>query len=700
MAETAIMLDEQEPEAQALDIHAILEADNIAELLDENELASIGQRCLRDFKIDEESRRDWLDDYKRYLDVAMQVKQAKNFPWPKASNLKFPLLTQAAVQFQARAYPAIVDGQNLVKGRVLGPDPDGVKRSRADRVAQHLSWQLLFDMPDWEEDTDRLLGMLPIVGCAFRKTYYDEVAGHNCSVMVPAEDFVVNYWARSLETTPRYTQIVRLYPNDIRERVLVGRWIDPGEVSPTVDSKRVAQDDDDAEVEFLEQHCLIDLDDDGYAEPYVVTLTRDGKVVRIGPAFTPETVTMKDEQGAPVVVKIERRCWFTKYGFLPSPDGSFYDMGFGKLLDSISDGINAVINQSLDAGTLQNAQGGFLGSGVNIKGGPLRSVMGEWKRVDVTAGTLRDNILPLTLPGPSAVLLNLLEFLIDAGRGITSVQDILTGDAQSANTPATTTLAQIEQATKVMTAIFKRIHRAFRAELKMLFALNRENLDDQVYFNLNDADEPQMVGRADYEDKDLDVVPVSDPTMVSDAQRLGRAGFLMQSFKGDPGINQNELNAIVIEAGGIPADQKKRLLDVGPPQPNPEILIEGAKLALEKLKIDAQYDQTKAAAAKTMFDAAMVALQMGMLPDAAVLAGAGTKAATESTGYTMEGMNEPLNGPGAVPGMEGAPGDGAVPGLPQGPAAGAPGELGQGPVDGAQFANGGDDLGPVGGPDL
>lgn len=697
MAETAIMLDEQgEPEAQPLDIHAILEADNIAELLDENELASIGQRCIRDFGIDEESRKDWLDDYKRYLDVAMQVKQAKNFPWPKASNLKFPLLTQAAVQFQARAYPAIVDGQNLVKGRVLGPDPEGVKRQRADRVAQHLSWQLLFDMPDWEEDTDRLLGMLPIVGCVFRKTYYDEVAGHNCSVMVPAEDFVVNYWARSLETTPRYTQIVRLYPNDIRERVLVGRWIDPGEVSPSVDSKRVAQDDDDAEVEFLEQHCLIDLDEDGYAEPYVVTMTRDGKVVRISPAFTPETVTMNDKG----VVKIERRCWFTKYGFLPSPDGSFYDMGFGKLLDSISDGINAVINQSIDAGTLQNAQGGFLGSGVNIKGGPLRSIMGEWKRVDVTAGTLRDNILPLTLPGPSPVLLNLLEFLIDAGRGITSVQDILTGDAQSANTPATTTLAQIEQATKVMTAIFKRIHRAFRAELKMLFALNRENLDDQVYFNLNDADEPQMVGRADYEDNDLDVVPVSDPTMVSDAQRLGRAGFLMQSFKGDAGINQNELNSIVIEAGGIPADQKKRLLDVGEPKPDPVLLIKGAELALKKLEIDAKYDQSKAAAARSMFDAAMVALQMGMLPDAAILAGSGTKAATESTGYTMEGMNEPADGPGAIPGMEGAPGDGAVPGVPEGPAGSLDGGMGPGSGAPAGLPVEGGPAGGIGGPEL
>lgn len=690
MAETAIILgDQPEAEDQPLDIRAILEADNIAELLSDEELSAIGHRCLTDYGIDEESRKEWLEDYRRYLDVAMQVKQAKNFPWPKASNLKFPLLTQAAVQFQARAYPAIVDGQNLVKGRVLGADPDGQKRSRADRIGRHMSWQLLFDMPDWEEDTDRLLLMLPIGGCVFRKTYYDEVAGHNCSVMVPAEDFVVNYWARSLETTPRYTQIVRLYPNDVRERVLVGRWTEPGTVQPAVDSKRVTQGDDDAEIEFLEQHCLIDLDDDGYAEPYIVTLTREGKVVRISAAFTAETVTMNDRG----VAKIERRCWFTKYSFVPSPDGSFYDMGFGKLLDSISDGVNAVINQSIDAGTLQNAQGGFLGSGVNIKGGPLRSIMGEWKRVDVTAGTLRDNILPLNLPGPSPVLLNLLEFLIDAGRGITSVQDILTGDAQSANTPATTTLAQIEQATKVMTAIFKRIHRAFRNELKVLRDLNRENLDDQVYFNLND--DPQMVSREDYEDNDLDVAPVSDPTMVSDAQRLGRAGFLMQSFKGDPGVNQNALNEIMMEAGGVPAEQKAKLLDVPPPSPPPEVIIQIEQQADNRAKTKAEVRAKDAAAAASLMGAGVSAVQLGL--DPTVFVGAANKLAIDAS---KEGLNEPVDGPGAVPAMEGASGNEAVPGLPEGPPDGLNGGMGPGGFAGPGEPAPGQIVGGAGGPVL
>lgn len=678
MAETALTVIEgpatgDPQDADKLDIHQILQADNIADLLKDDELNAIGSRCLADFEIDQESRKDWLLKYKRYLDVAMQVREEKTFPWPKAANIKFPLLTQSAVQFQARAYPAIVDGQNLVKGRVLGADPQGEKKSRAERIGLHMSWQLLFDMPDWEEDTDRLLLMLPIIGCVFRKTYYDEISKHNCSVMVPADDFVVNYWARSLESTPRYTQILRMYPNDVRERVNVGRWIDPGAVSPSTNSNRVAQNDDDAEVEFLEQHCLIDLDDDGYAEPYVVTMTREGgKVVRISAAFTPETVTLNDKG----VVKIERRCWFTKYAFIPSPDGSFYDMGFGQLLDDITTAIDTIINQSLDAGALANAQGGFLGSGVNIKGGPLRIALGEWKRVDVTAGTLRDNILPLTLPGPSAQLLALMEVLIDAGRGITSVQDILTGDAPSANTPATTTLAQIEQATKVMTAIFKRIHRAFRRELKMLFDLNAENLDDQVYFNLND--DPQMVGKADYQDKDLDVVPVSDPTMVSDAQRLGRAAFLAQMFKGDPNVNQKALDEIMMEAGGTSADQMKRLLNVPPPPPPPEVIIAIEKQADSRMKTRAETRAADAAAAASLATAASAALAAG--GDPLPFIGAALKLAIDAT---KEGENaQQTNGPGAVPGMEGEPPDAGVPGAPEGPPAVPDGGMGPGPADG------------------
>jgi chaperonin GroES len=215
---------------------------------------------------------EWLVRYRKWLDMAMQVREAKNFPWPKASNVKFPLLTVAAIQFQARAYPAIVDGSNLVKGRVLGPDPDGQKRQRADRIGAHMTWQMLYRMPDWEEETDRLLLQLPITGCVFRKTYYDSIANSNCSEMVSGEDFIINYWAKSLERAPRYTHRLRFYPHEVKEKIAAGLW---REVPVQADAEDA--NDEDALVEFYEQHRYIDLDDDGYPEPYIVTTTKDGR---------------------------------------------------------------------------------------------------------------------------------------------------------------------------------------------------------------------------------------------------------------------------------------------------------------------------------------------------------------------------------------------------------------------------------------
>ena len=439
-----------------LTLAQLLSGVNIAELLDDSKLNEIGQRVIADVETDDGSRGDWLKRYQRSLDVAMQVKKAKNFPWPKAANVKYPLLTVASIQFQARAYPVIVDGSNLVKGRVLGPDPDGTKRQRADRIAQHMTWQLLYRMPGWEEETDKLLLMLPITGCVFRKTYYDSIENANRSEIVSGEDFIINYWAKSINTAPRYTQVLHYYPYEVREFISAGLWLEV----PIDDGEEQDGNDDQALGEYYEQHRAIDLDGDGYPEHYVVTSTKEGKIARIAPCFGLDGVTVRLEnqslkldelleqvgiqpsQFAEVadllpefkIVKIERRNYFTKYGFIPAPDGSFYDIGFGTLLDDISQTIDTTMNQMLDAGALQNAGGGFIGSGINIRGGNFRFQLGEWKRVDSTGGPLRDNVLPVPAAGPSQALFNLLQMLISAAKEITAVQDVLTG--QSTPNPA------------------------------------------------------------------------------------------------------------------------------------------------------------------------------------------------------------------------------------------------------------------------
>lgn len=660
-----------EEEGSTRRITDIIAADRLIELLDDTELGRIGQRCLQGFEADLASRNQasdgdtWEKRYKRYLDIAMQVREQRVSPWPNASNIKFPLLTSAAVQFQARAYPAIVDGASLVKGRVLGnPSPD--KTERAERVGQHMTWQLLFDMPGWEEATDRLLLQLPIVGSVFRKTWHDPVQKRNESQTVTALDFVINYWAESIEAAPRYTHIMRFYPHECEERFRSGIW----KKIPLPHVESAKDDSETAPVEFLEQFCRIDLDGDDYPEPYIVTLCREtSSVVRIEPAFDEDTVTINN--ATQEVVRIDPKQYFTQYGFLPAPDGSFYHIGFGALLDDITAAIDKALNHMLDAGALQNAQGGFVGAGVNIRSGDLKFRLGEWKRVDVTGGTLRENIVPLNLPGPSAVLFNLLEMLIGAAKEITAVQDVLTGSAPNANTPATTTLAQIEQATKVMTAIFKRIHRAFGQELRILFSLNRDFLDDKAYYAL--TDQPGEVGRADYQDKDIDVVPVSDPTMVNDAQKAAKAQALMV-FMGNPLVNQQELVKRYLEATGQP--NIDALLNKEPPPPDPKLLLDAASQENDRDKTMSEVRRNNASAAQAITAAAETAQRMNLLDDTVALVGAAVKLATDAA--DMEDNGEPLGQPGNAGGMEESPGNAGVPALPQGPTDGLDGGMGSG----------------------
>jgi chaperonin GroES len=547
-----------------------------------------------------------------------------------------------------------------------------------------------------------------------RKTYYDPIAGANCSDMIPANDFIVNYWAKSLDSTPRVTQILHLYPYEARERIAAGLW-EPVRID--------AQDgtDDDALIDFYEQHRMLDLDEDGIPEHYVVTTTTEGEVARIVPCFSLEDVFMRvgkvvkratklteEDLAQPdhPIVRVERQQYFTKYGFIPSPDGSFYDIGFGALLEDISAGVDSLQNQMIDAASLQNAGGGFIGAGVNIKSGNLKFGLGEWKRVDAGSGKISDNIFGMPAHGPSPVSFQLLDFLIAAAQNITSSSDALTGGSPGTEQP-TTLLARIEQAQKVMSGIFKRIHRAFGKELKILRRLNRDFLDEEEYFQLNDEDKleeqgepgqdeaqgatqaPQKIGKADYQDDDLDVVPVSDPTIVSDVQKMAKAQAMMTE-KGNPLVNQVELLRRYFDALGVP--DIKTLLTV-PKAPNPELLIEAMKQHVEKQKADNATITTKSNAADVLSDAATKLAALGLVQDAAILAGIAT-----DFGRQEDPNAEPAAGPGSIPGMEGQPPDQGLPQPPPDQATGPDGGMGARPLDAAGGAGAGGAAGAPSGP--
>jgi chaperonin GroES len=708
-------LPEQEeggPIAHEITMLEAIKASNLVPLLEEQDVARIGTTALQEYEIDLGTCTDFHARFDKAMDVAMQVKKAKTFPWPNASNVIFPLLTTSAIQFQARALPAIIDGGQVAKGRVLGPDPDGVKAERAKRIGDHMTWQFLNDVPGWEDDTDKLLLILPIIGCEFRKTWRDSIRNQNNSETVSAKDFVVNYNTVSLDKAPRFTHVQRYYPHEIEAFIRAGEWA------------KVPYDGEDGSdphslVTIYEQNRLIDMDDDGLPEPYVVTLTTDGHVARIVACYDADGIFLTSpalgkqvalsellgmgEQvlGEDVkVVRIERKNYFTMYGFIPAPDGSFYPIGFGTLTENLGEAVNVIINQLIDAGTLANMQGGFIAGGTKIKGGNMRFAPGEWKRVEgATSGPLRDNILPLQLPGPNATLFQLLGMLIEAVQNITSVSDILSGN-QDTQTAPTTALALIEQGQKVFTAIYQRIHRALGQEIKIMKGLNRDYLDEEQYFALHDN--PQVVGKADYQDKDLDVVPVSDPRAINDRVKMAKAEVL-QVYNGDPLVNQTEIRQRTFEAAGI--ENPKALLEVPPSPPPPEAVKAMADTENETIKAKAEVRAKDAATAASLITAAKGAYELGaligdvamqtfaleMLGDAQQLASA-VYAATQG-----ETNGQPADGPGAVPGMGGEPTDGGLPPIPDGlPPATGDGMGGGLPDDGGAAIPSGGAGGPFG----
>lgn len=651
-AEAGFLMPEESEERQESPVDLLLryaDSQNIAAELDETTLNTLGQAVVREYQIDDSSLSDWRDTYTRAMDIARQAIEEKTYPWRRASNIKYPLITTAAIQFHARAYPAIVQGNNVAKGAVIGFDPTGEKAQRAERIGKHLSYQLLYEMEEWEEDTDKLLLILSITGCVFRKSYYSQSLGRNVSEMVAADRLVVNYRAKSLERAPRVTHLIELYPYEIEERVRSGTFI-------AQDFGLGVGEDDQAPEEFLEQHLRYDLDEDGYPEPYCVTVHKEtGKVVRITARYDADSLFVDgsrsvgqiqkevDEQNRQIqeanaqmamqyrqqytaamqgmaqfpvepqfipqaqfstegmtIQRIEPIQYFTKYGFIPAIDGGFYDMGFGTLLLALNEAVNTNINMLLDAGHVANTGGGFIGSNLRLAkktGGSLRFEPNEFKRVDTGGQAIRDSIYQMQFPGPSAVLFSLLGMMIEAARDVASVKDIMTGET-SANMPATTTIALIEQGQQVFSSIYKRIHRALGKELKLLARLNARYLNPEVYFTVLDASEPAQVTLSDYQQGDFDVRPVSDPNLVTKQQRMALAQAMLP-MAADPTMDGMEIKKEYLTAIGV--ENPERFYAKQPPPPPPEIIAEQAKAENERLKREiefmrAQNEQRKATA--------------------------------------------------------------------------------------------------------
>lgn len=700
---------------------------NLADDMEPADREELGHRAQREYKLDDDTRAEWKTNYRRWLDFAMQIVEQKTYPWPNASNVVYPMITVAAVQFNARAYPAIVQGRNVVKGEVIGDDrgvaatdvlppgqpapgpgapqagtvgpglgqpqpqpltnqvgqpvwikPPGMKQARADRIGRHMSWQLLNEQPEWEAQTDRLLLVLPIVGCMFRKNYFDPRQQRNVSETTDALRVVVNYKAKSFETAPRVSEEIDFYPWEIETNIRAGLWLDQ-DYGQNLETSQ----DEQAPVTFVEQQRRFDLDGDGYDEPLIVTFARDsGKLARIMPGFDEECIEATEDGEVQQISPIRL---LTKYGFIPNPDGGVYDIGFGHLLYPLNAAVNTSLNQLFDAGHLANAGGGFIGGGMSINSGSVRFMIGEYKTVATPGRALRDNLVPLEMPGPNAVLFQLLQYLVEAGKEIASIKDVLSGDMPGANVPGILGLAVIQQGLKVFSAIFKRVHRALRQDFEQLFRLNRLYLPDQAGFRL--GSEYFEVTRADYEEG-AGVAPVSDPDMVTDAQQMAQANFLAQ-FMADPFFDGREIRLRMLTAAAVP--QIDKLLAAQAP-PNAEIATQLAQLDLQKRALDLREQELNIRGAREQADLAIrrgkdKALEIRELSQAILNLANARKADAEAdqNWYALQlehlrhqidllNVTSELGGPGENPAAAagipgGAPGDaagsagGGVPGL-------------------------------------
>jgi chaperonin GroES len=436
---------------------------------------------------------------------------------------------------------------------------------------------------------DKMLMMLPVVGTMFKKTWYDKVEDKICSHIVLPKNIVVNYWTRNLEQAERISEIIEVTPRIVKERQNLSLYLDIDLPEPTGpdrgdNSTRFDSADDTIPYEFIEQHTFIDLDDDGYPEPYIVLFERNsGLVLRILRRYRLEDVT--EDKGK--VLRIKPQQSYTKFGFVPNPDGGFYDIGFGVLLGPLNESVNTLINQLIDAGSINNLQSGFIGKALKLKTGDQKFAPGEWKPVNAVGDDLRKQIVPLPTKEPSAVLFQLMGTLITSGKELASVAEIFVGKMPGQNTPATTTMASIEQGMKVFTAVYKRIFRSLEQEFKKIFHLNKIYMDPQHYVDILD----QTVGPDDFDDSSYDICPGADPTAVSQTEKLLKAQGLMELLPAIPGmLDPIKVFSRVLEAQEQPnwqelfSQQVQQSGQLPPPPPDPKMMAVQAKMQADQQK--------------------------------------------------------------------------------------------------------------------
>jgi chaperonin GroES len=548
---------------------------NLATKLDDKVLDSIAHSVIESFEQDKESRADWDRMAEKALKLAKMEWEPKDHPWPGAANIKHPMIARAIIQFTSNLLSELVRRDKVVNSVVMGQDPEGSKARRGRRVEDFMNFQLLVKNQRWQDGLERSLQLLATVGVIFRKMYFDPIKGDNISELCLHTEIYVNNDITSLEDARRITHIQKVHSNTLLE------WIRGGYYSDLTDDELMLTDDhkdDDSKMhEIVEQHCFLDLDEDGYEEPYIVVVHKDlRKVLRIIPRYDLDDITYNEKEE---VSSITPSVYFVDYHCIPAFDGSFYSLGFGTLLLTMNETINTGLNQLIDAGHLANTQTGFISKDMNMKSGEMKMRPGVFHKLDSFDGDIRRAVQPLIFKEPSNVLFGLMTSLDTLGKELSSTTDIMTGNQLAQNAPATTTLTLVERGMKVYNAIQKRVFRALDKEIRILFNLNSKYLDENEYILTLDDPEASI---NDFEDEQIDVKPVADPDMSSDSKRLAQAELLYSTYA-LPEVNKHEILFRYFEAAGIKGIEQL-LKNPQEQEPNPEQQMAQAEMQKDQAK--------------------------------------------------------------------------------------------------------------------
>ena len=542
---------------------------NLAEFLPDEVLDELGSDLTGKYNDYNASRKDWEQSYTKGLDLLGFKYDMRTEPFQGASGATHPVLAEAVTQFQALAYKELLPANGPVRTQVVGA-PNQQKAQQAERVKDYMNYELMEKMEDYEPEFDSMLFYLPLAGSAFKKVYYDELEQRAMSKFVPADDLIVPYSATSLEDAEAVIHRVKMSKNDLRKQQIGGFYLDielgtPGYEENDVEKKerelegqRKSKDDDI--YTLLECHVNLDLegfehtDDQGEPSgikiPYIVTVELATRKVL--------SIRRNYEIGDPNKNKIP---YFTHFKFLPGL--GFYGFGLIHMIGGLSRTATAALRQLLDAGTLSNLPAGFKMRGIRIRDDAQSIQPGEFRDVDAPGGNLKDSFMMLPFKEPSATLLNLMGIVVQAGQRFASIADLQIGDGNQ-QAAVGTTVALLERGSRTMSAIHKRIYSSLKKEFKLLARVFKLYLPPEYPYDVVGGQ--RMIKQQDFDDR-VDIVPVADPNIFSQTQRISLAQTELQLATSNPQMH-NMYNAYrnMYEALGV-KDIDQLLMKPQPPTP-------------------------------------------------------------------------------------------------------------------------------------